>query len=92
MASRSVLHGEADGTVTIRLSEIPSELREKVAGELAIAWERHGVGPDAWLALRLAALNPTGKRDVKLQVPAWKADLVLRGKRPNGQTPKELLW
>lgn len=81
---------EADGMVVVRLSEIPLELREKVADRLVAAWERHGVHPERWLELRLAAIS--GTPDVALEVPAWKADLVLAGKQPVGSTPEELLW
>lgn len=87
MAATSALNRGADEMVTVRLSQIKPELRLRVAEILERQWTRAGVGAFDLLRLHLAA-NGNGLVDPEIEVPEWKAWLVLvEGKRPPGPTP-----
>lgn len=67
--------------VDVRLSDIPVELRQTVAHELAKSWKVKGL---PFLVFLHNATTPEGEKDVVLRVTAEKAQLVLGGKRPKG--------
>lgn len=77
----------ADGWTVVRLSDVPLDLREAVAHELASAWKLKGI---PYLLFLTRARNPTPEQDVMLEVPVAKARLVAEGKRPRCAMPKEL--
>lgn len=70
-------------TVTVRLSQVPRELRQQAADVLV---KNAGLTTFAALELALAAAEPI--QDPELVVPAAKARLVLeKGKFPTGKFP-----
>lgn len=81
--------GERDRRlVLVRLSDVPRELRDRVAADVV----RYG-GLDGVDALMYAMATTALRHDPQIRVPAWKADLVLRRRRlPPGPTPRVWTW
>jgi hypothetical protein len=68
-------------TVAVRLSDVPKELREKVADEFIA---RVGLAGIEALTLKLAAAIP--REDPVLEVPEEKWDAVREGRQPRGDS------
>lgn len=85
----SPLMTEGRQLVQVRLSDIPYDLRHKVAQD---AIERNKMRAEDALKLRLAAEAILG--DPVLVVPAWKVEYVMAGKQPPGETPQAVkeMW
>lgn len=73
-------------TVTVRLSQVPLDVRLDEA-EAFVEAARLG-GPEAVDFMTVAFHAAV---DVELEVPTWKARRVLAGKRVAGRIPKDLL-
>jgi hypothetical protein len=74
-----VLHrGTDEIEVPVRLSQIPLEVRQAVAHELARKWKLKGVEYTIWL---LAVSNPRGDKDVELVVPYSKYERVIKQRK-----------
>lgn len=71
--------------VQVRLSDVPLDLREQVATELARRWRLTGTDYALFL---LCAFRP--QEDPSIMVPAEKAERALTGRRPLGTMPEDL--
>jgi hypothetical protein len=74
--------------VIVRLSDVPKQLREKVADTIIRRGRLAGMD-----ALEFGIAKMARRQDPVLRVPAWKAELVLReAKQPPGDMPKVWDW
>jgi hypothetical protein len=87
MATRPPSTNGADEWTVVRLSQIPAELRQSVAHELAKHWKLQGLTYAAWM---IRVTRPQGREDVAIAVPAAKAQLIMAGKRPAGSLDADL--
>lgn len=81
--------GRSEQLVTVRLSEIPMELRQAVSDKLR---DKLGARTPEEALLEWGLATTAVRQDPTLTVPEWKARLVLRDhKLPDGPIPKYLL-